>query len=108
MAVDPLSELREAVGSAAASTGAEISHEPAIERPKRAEQGDYSTNAAMLLAPVLGSPPREIAGRLASELETSLGASLDRLEVAGPGFVNLFLSDAWHRRGVATVLEADR
>ena len=108
MAADPLSELREAVGAAAASTGAEISHEPAIERPKRAEQGDYSTNAAMLLAPVIGSPPRDIAGRLAQDLESRLGASLDRLEIAGPGFVNLFLSDSWHRRGVASVLEADR
>ena len=36
---------------------------PVLERPKRAGQGDYSTNAAMLLAPVLGAPPREIAER---------------------------------------------
>ena len=108
MAVDPLSDLRAAVGAAVASTGAETSQEPAIERPKRAEQGDYSTNAAMLLAPGLGEKPRDIAERLAGDLESRLGAGLDRLEVAGPGFVNLFLSDSWHRNGVASVLDAER
>ena len=108
MAVDPLSDLREAVGAAVAATGAQTSQEPAIERPKRAEQGDYSTNAAMLLAPGLGEKPRDIAERLAGDLESRLGPGLDRLEVAGPGFVNLFLSDSWHRNGVAAVLDAQR
>jgi arginyl-tRNA synthetase len=108
MAADPLSDLRAAVGAAVASTGAESGQEPAMERPKRAEQGDYSTNAAMILAPGLGEKPRDIAERLAGDLKTRLGAGLDRLEVAGPGFVNLFLSDSWHRSGVASVLEAKR
>ncbi len=54
MAGDPLSNLRAAIGEAVAATEAETSQEPAFERPKRAEQGDYSTNAAMLLAPVAG------------------------------------------------------
>ena len=76
--------------------------------PSGPEQGDYSTNAAMLLAPGLGEKPRDIAERLAGDLESRLGAGLDRLEVAGPGFVNLFLSDSWHRNGVASVLEAER
>ncbi|MCW3030697.1 MAG: arginyl-tRNA synthetase, partial [Solirubrobacterales bacterium] len=66
-----------------------------LERPPRAEFGDYSTNAALLLAPRLGAPPREVAQRLGAELQTALGASLERFEVAGPGFLNLFVSDAW-------------
>ena len=49
----------------------------------------------MLLAPRAGVPPREVAGRLAEELEQRLGTALDRVEVAGPGFLNLFMSDAW-------------
>ena len=60
----------------------------------------------MLLAPVLGAPPREIAGRLATELEGLLGDQLERVEVAGPGFLNLVLSDAWHQRALRWVLEA--
>ncbi|MGO9490484.1 MAG: arginine--tRNA ligase [Solirubrobacteraceae bacterium] len=77
-----------------------------LERPKRAEFGDYSTNAALLLAPELGSPPRELAERLGDSLAASLGNSLERFEVAGPGFLNLFLSDSWCRRALAGVARA--
>ncbi len=75
-----------------------------LERPPRADFGDYSTNAALLLAPGLGAPPREVAERLGRELEQLLGASLDRFEVAGPGFLNLFLADRWLAGSLAEVL----
>jgi arginyl-tRNA synthetase len=57
----------------------------------------------MLLAAPLGENPRDVAGRLGAELERQLGGesgSVDRVEVAGPGFVNLFLADAWYRRAM--------
>jgi arginyl-tRNA synthetase len=60
----------------------------------------------MLLAPRAGVPPRDVAGRLAGELEQLLGASLERVEIAGPGFLNLFLSDAWYVTALAHVLAA--
>jgi arginyl-tRNA synthetase len=104
---DPLGELRAAVHAAAAAvSGAErgVPVPPTLEQPKRAGFGDYSTNAGMLLAPGLGAPPREIAERVASELAQKLGSALERTEVAGPGFLNLFLSDRWHRRALATIL----
>src|SRR3954451_10074973 len=68
---------------------------PTLERPKRDAFGDYSTNAAMLLAPVLRDAPRAIAERLGEALAGRLGASLDRFEVAVPGFLDLCLADAW-------------
>jgi arginyl-tRNA synthetase len=106
----PLDELRAAVRTASAAVrgnGAEGGvTEPRLERSKRAGQGDYSTNAAMLLAPVLGAAPREIAERVGTELSGALGDSLARTEVAGPGFLNLFLSEAWHRRALASLLAA--
>ncbi|HTU95289.1 MAG TPA: arginine--tRNA ligase [Solirubrobacteraceae bacterium] len=100
--------LRSAVMQAAAALG---SHGPAasnvkVERPKREGQGDYSTNMAMLLAPALRKPPREIAEQVGAALGDVLGADLVRFEVAGPGFVNLFLSDDWYRRALGTVLDA--
>jgi arginyl-tRNA synthetase len=105
----PLSELAAAVNTAAAavrgSAGAP-SAQPTLDRPRHRGQGDYSTNAAMLLAPVLGSPPREIAERLGSELTGMLGDELERVEVAGPGFLNLVLSDHWHQRALRSVLDA--
>ncbi len=78
----------------------------ALERPRRAEFGDYSTNAALLLAPGLRAAPREIAERLGSALEARMGASLQRFEVAGPGFVNLFMADAWLTGSLAGMLDA--
>jgi arginyl-tRNA synthetase len=106
---DPVRDLRTAVEEAAAvlRDGAEGGgSEPTLERPKQADFGDFSTNAAMLLAPALGEQPREIAGKLAAGLEGSLGADLEKVEVAGPGFLNLFLADGWYRRAAAALLAA--
>jgi arginyl-tRNA synthetase len=77
-----------------------------LERPKRAEQGDYATNAALLLAPVLGAAPRDIAGRLGDALAQRLDERLLRFDVAGPGFLNLVLSDLWYREALRAVLAA--
>ena len=60
----------------------------------------------MLLAPALKAPPREIAERLGAALQERLGSQLDRVEVAGPGFLNLFLSDDWYATAAAQVLAA--
>jgi arginyl-tRNA synthetase len=104
---DPVADLHEAVSAAASALadGSETAA-PALERPPRPDLGDYSTNAAMLLAPIRGEGPREIAERLGTELAASLGEAAARVEVAGPGFLNLFLTDAWHRGAVARVLAA--
>ena len=103
----PLEDLGAAVRTAAAAVrgGAGApSAQPRVERPKREGQGDYSTNAAMLLAPALNAPPRVIAERIGEQLETTLGESLARFEIAGPGFLNLFMTDVWHRRALAGVV----
>ncbi|HEY1713949.1 MAG TPA: arginine--tRNA ligase [Solirubrobacteraceae bacterium] len=104
----PLQELRSAVTQAAVALGATsaAAANAKVERPKRDGQGDYSTNLAMLLAPTLRKPPREIAEHVGAALSDVLGSDLVRFEVAGPGFVNLFLSDAWYRRALRTVLDA--
>ena len=90
---DPVAELRSAVAAAAdalrdgAQAGASA---PALERPPKPEFGDYSTNAAMLLAPALGEPPRGTAEKLADELGRTLEDSLEKVEVAGPDFSTCF------------------
>jgi arginyl-tRNA synthetase len=105
---DPLEELRTTIRSAADALrdGASDAFSPTLERPPKPELGDYSTNAAMLLAPGRGRPPREIAERLREELGARLGPRAERIEVAGPGFVNVFLADRWHRDSVASLLGA--
>ncbi len=107
--MDPLRQLADTVSSAASTLRDGAGPAPAqlrLERPKHAGLGDYSTNAAMLLAPTLGMAPRAIAERLGTELASQLGEDLDRTEIAGPGFLNLFLSDDWHRRTLATIVAA--
>ncbi len=107
--IDPVSQLRQTLGAATTAlrgSGGEMDAQPSakLERPKRAGQGDYATNAAMLLAPALGAAPREIAGQLGEQLARSLGSTLSGYEVAGPGFLNLVLSDEWHRDALRAVL----
>src|SRR3954452_17237438 len=105
----PLDALRAAVEAAAADLrngAAPATVAPTLERPKRADHGDYSTNAAMLLAPALKAAPRDIADRLGERLGQRLGDRLERVEVAGLGFLNLFLADAWYAAAAAHVLEA--
>jgi arginyl-tRNA synthetase len=102
----PIDELRRAVQAVTAELGNGSSAAPTLERPKKAGFGDYSTNAALLLAPVLKSPPREVAERLGAALAERLGARVERVEVAGPGFLNVFLADAWYTAAVAHVLGA--
>ncbi len=109
MNLNPIAALRAELGAATAVLRAgrgEPAVAPTLERPPRPELGDYSTNAAMLLAPVLGEAPRVIAERLGEDLHGRLGARLERVEVAGPGFLNLFLTDDWHRAALAEVLIA--
>jgi len=108
---DSIAELKVAVEAAARALrdGEPTEPAPTLDRPPKADLGDYSSNAAMLLAGPLGDNPRTVAERLRGELEGSLGGeagSLDRVEVAGPGFVNLFLADAWYRRALARLLAA--
>jgi arginyl-tRNA synthetase len=106
---DPIAELRSAVDRAALALrdGAPTGPEPTLERPPKAELGDYSSNAAMLLAAPLGENPRDVAARLAEELRGQLGeGTVERIEVAGPGFVNLFLADDWYRAATASLAAA--
>ena len=75
-----------------------------LERPSNPDHGDYATNVALQLAPERGRPPREIALELA---EQAAGLELvERAEVAGPGFVNLWLAPPWYQEALAEILAA--
>jgi arginyl-tRNA synthetase len=104
---DPLDQLRSAIRSAADALGGDgAAIAPTLERPPKPEMGDYSTNAAMLVARVRGEPPRQVAEGLRDRIAELLGVGAERVEVAGPGFVNVFLADRWHRESVAALLAA--
>jgi arginyl-tRNA synthetase len=76
----------------------------ALERPSKSEHGDYATNVALQLAATKGVTPRELAEEIAgrtTELE-----HVERAEVAGPGFVNLFLKASWFGEALGELLDA--
>src|SRR5919108_2232443 len=69
-----------------------------LERPGEAEHGDYATNVALKLAGLHKRPPREIADEIAARAVSD--GLAERAESAGPGFVNLWLTDDWLVDGV--------
>ena len=73
-----------------------------VERPRLADHGDYSTNVALQLGKKLGVNPRELAGWLADAFSAADG--IDKAEVAGPGFVNIWLAAAAQNSVIETVL----
>ena len=75
-----------------------------LERPSRAEHGDYATNVALQQGPRDGRPPRELAESLAAEVAKL--PQVERAEVAGPGFLNVFLTPDWYRAALGEILEA--
>jgi arginyl-tRNA synthetase len=106
---DPIAALRATLDDAAQSLvrdGDGPAERPTLERPPKPDLGDYSSNAAMLLAAPLGEAPRDVAQRLRTQISERLGAGVERVEVAGPGFVNLFLSDRWFRDAAAGLIDA--
>jgi arginyl-tRNA synthetase len=81
----------------------EIAPEMVWQVPKRADQGDLSTNVAMLLAKELKMAPRQIAEKLVTDVNWS-DYGIDRVEVAGPGFLNLFLGTGYYQSVVRQIL----
>jgi arginyl-tRNA synthetase len=76
----------------------------AVEPPREAGHGDLASNAAMVLAKPAGRKPRELAALIAPKLEAM--PEVTAVEIAGPGFINLTLSDGFWRERLKEVLEA--
>ncbi|MFN2490432.1 MAG: arginine--tRNA ligase [Actinomycetota bacterium] len=96
MLTDQLSDLiLEALQKAAADGEVVLEGSPPItlERPKRREHGDWSTNVALVVASSSEGEPRSLAQAIIDRLPPS--NLIDRAEVAGPGFLNLHLSPLW-------------
>lgn len=87
-----------AIGSA----GVDVAFEP----PRSKEFGDYASNVALTLARRAGLPPRELAARIARNIGNADGV-IDRVEVAGPGFLNFYLKPGWLHDTLVRIEEED-
>jgi len=74
------------------------------EVPRQAEHGDYASNVAMTLARAARRPPRQIAELIVKHFPSL--REVERVDVAGPGFLNVFLSPAWCTGALGEILEA--
>ncbi|MDQ1700888.1 MAG: arginyl-tRNA synthetase [Frankiaceae bacterium] len=102
-----LSAALTAVLRAAAGDGTlavDVPGDVAVERPKAAGHGDYATSVALRLAKPNNRPPREIADLLADRIGQLQGIA--KVEVAGPGFINIWLADDAQGAIARTVVEA--
>jgi arginyl-tRNA synthetase len=95
-----------AVERLAARLGDAVGEPVTLERPTDPAHGDYATNVALRLAGRLRRPPREVAAELAERVAEL--PEIDRVEVAGPGFVNLWLTDAWFVSALDEIVGAGR
>ncbi|MBI4093322.1 MAG: arginine--tRNA ligase [Candidatus Kerfeldbacteria bacterium] len=73
-----------------------------IEIPSDPKYGDYSTNLAMQLAPVVKDGPMRIAAKLKEAIDAL--PAVDRIEIMPPGFINFFISPAWFARQVGIIV----
>ncbi|MDH4112611.1 MAG: arginine--tRNA ligase [Actinomycetota bacterium] len=77
---------------------------PELLAPRRRDHGDFATNVALGLAKRVGKPPREVAQAIADAVPSA--PFLEKIEVAGPGFLNLFTTDEWLHDALREVADA--
>ena len=95
--------LAEALTRALAATGVDAGQTlPVLDRPKQAGHGDFACNIALTLAKPMGRNPRELAQSIVAALDAP--GLVERAEVAGPGFINLFVDPAARNGVVHAVL----
>jgi len=98
--------LAAALRAALTDVGIEPPAEIHLERPGRREHGDWSSNVAMATAKRNDRVPRELAGELVERLSAAPPAHVERVEIAGPGFVNFHLRETWLHDVLTGVLTA--
>ncbi|MCC3356272.1 arginine--tRNA ligase [Bacillus sp. REN16] len=97
-------EIKEAVQKAGLATKDQIP-EVVLELPKDKAHGDYATNMAMQLARVAKKAPRMIAEELVANFDKSK-ASIEKIEIAGPGFINFYMNNSYLTDLIPTILTA--
>ena len=104
MALNVTDHLSDALSTALAGAGLEAPQDPLWEVPREETHGDYATNVALILAKSVQKQPREVAERIREHFPPI--PEVQRVEVAGPGFLNVFLSPAWCATALGEILEA--
>jgi len=79
-----------------------------LEHPEDSSRGDYSTNIAMVLAKTVAQNPRELAEKIVAEINDNKPKEIKSVEMAGPGFINFFLSDSFIALQIQNILKSEK
>ncbi|HIE5375020.1 TPA: arginine--tRNA ligase [Proteus mirabilis] len=85
--------LSEKISMAMSAAGAPADSEPLVRQSAKVQFGDYQANGVMGAAKKMGIPPRQLAEKILEHLDIT--DIVDKVEIAGPGFINIFLSPVW-------------
>lgn len=78
-----------------------------VEHPAEMKHGDFSTNVAMVLSKKLNQNPREVAEKIVENLGKDKNDNIKRIEIAGPGFINFYLTNTYFNKKIKGILEVD-
>ncbi|MEG1974999.1 MAG: arginine--tRNA ligase [Citrobacter sp.] len=98
--------LSEKVRQAMIAAGAPADCEPQVRQSAKVQFGDYQANGMMAVAKKLGMAPRQLAEQVLTHLD--LNGIASKVEIAGPGFINIFLDPAFLAQHVQQALASDR
>ncbi|WP_434669604.1 arginine--tRNA ligase [Klebsiella sp. B345] len=98
--------LSEKVSQALVAAGAPADCEPQVRQSAKIQFGDYQANGVMAVAKKLGMAPRQLAEQVLTHLD--LNGIANKVEIAGPGFINIFLDPAFLAENVNNALASDR
>ncbi|AIR66936.1 arginine--tRNA ligase [Cedecea neteri] len=98
--------LSEKVSQALIAAGAPADCEPQVRQSAKVQFGDYQANGVMSVAKTLGMPPRQVAEKVIANLDLTGIAS--KVEIAGPGFINIFLDPAFLAKNIDDAVASDR
>ncbi|MDD0823498.1 arginine--tRNA ligase [Mannheimia sp. AT1] len=95
--------LADKIKQAMIAAGADVNVEPLVRQSGKPEFGDYQANGAMGAAKKLGMNPREFAQKILDNV--NLEGIAEKLEIAGPGFINIFLNQEWLATNASSILQ---
>ncbi|MFS7241253.1 arginine--tRNA ligase [Serratia proteamaculans] len=98
--------LSDKVSQALIAAGAPADCKAQVRQSAKAQFGDYQANGVMSVAKKLGMPPRQLAEKVVQLLD--LGDVASKVEIAGPGFINIFLNSSWVAQQADRVLSAPK
>ena len=98
--------LSEKVSQALIAAGASADCEPQVRQSAKVQFGDYQANGVMAVAKKLGMAPRQLAEQVLSHLD--LSGIANKVDIAGPGFINIFLDPAFLAENVSSALKSER